>query len=284
MMVAERLIVGIKGMTCAGCVSRIEQALRQQDGVISARVSLAAQQATLTFDPATFSLANLVQTVKQLGYEVQKPTAAGAAVAEPPIERASVGSPPSLAGLRWPALAGILAAVALVGLYLGFVTIAQDWNHATGLLWGDRWLVLAIAAGFGTQIGLYVHLRRLNDLHHKLGQCKALTATGTGTSSLAMVACCAHHLTDVLPILGLSAAATFLTQYRIPFMLVGVGSNLVGTLVMLRLIRTTQAAFHGAQDTQTPACHRHSERAVDPSTADMDDSQANRVPQVSEAM
>jgi copper chaperone CopZ len=261
-MVTERLTVGIMGMTCAGCVSRIEHALRQQDGVISASVNWAAQQATLTFDPATFGLASLAQVVKQLGYEVQKPAAAGGAVAEPSIERVEKGSHPSLPGLRWPALAGILAALALVGLYLGLVTIAQDWKHATGLLWGDRWLVAAIAAGFGTQIGLYVHLRRLNDLHHKLGQCKALAATGTGTSSLGMVACCAHHLTDVLPILGLSAAATLLNQYRIPFMLVGLGANLVGILVMLRLIRNMQAGIHGTQAEQAAPCHGQGESAA----------------------
>jgi cation transport ATPase len=261
MMVTERLTVGIKGMTCAGCVSRIEQAFRQQDGVISARINFSAQQATLTFDPATFGLASLVQVVKQLGYEVQEPAAAGGAVAEPPIERVSVGSDTYLAGLRWPVIAGILAALALVGLYLGLVTLAQDWKHAAELLWGDRWLVAAIATGFGTQIGLYVHLRRLSDLHHRLGQCKALAATGTGTSSLAMVACCAHHLTDVLPILGLSAATTLLNQYRIPFMLVGLGANLVGILVMLRLIRTMHAGIQSAQTVQTSACHGQGEAA-----------------------
>jgi len=49
-----------------------------------------------------------------------------------------------------------------------------------------------------------------------------------------------RSLTDVLPILGLSAAATFLNQYRVPFMLVGIGTNLVGIAVMLRLIRKNE--------------------------------------------
>ena len=49
--------------------------------------------------------------------------------------------------------------------------------------------------------------------------------TSGGTSVTAMVACCLHHVTDVLPILGLSAAATFLTRYQRPFMLIGLGMN-----------------------------------------------------------
>lgn len=59
---------------------------------------------------------------------------------------------------------------------------------------------------------------------------------GTTTSTIAMVACCAHHVTDVLPILGLTAAATFLAQYRIAFMLVGLGTTLIGILMMLFIL------------------------------------------------
>jgi hypothetical protein len=51
-----------------------------------------------------------------------------------------------------------------------------------------------------------------------------------------MVACCAHHVADVLPILGLTAAATFLAQYRTAFMLVGLGTTLVGIGVMLGIL------------------------------------------------
>jgi len=55
-------------------------------------------------------------------------------------------------------------------------------------------------------------------------------------SIVAMVACCAHHVTDVLPILGLTAAAAFLAEYRIPFMLIGLGTTLIGIAVMLVIL------------------------------------------------
>jgi hypothetical protein len=57
--------------------------------------------------------------------------------------------------------------------------------------------------------------------------------TSGGTSVTAMVACCLHHVTDVLPILGVSAAATFLTRYQRPFMLFGLGTEIVGIVIML---------------------------------------------------
>jgi len=59
-----------------------------------------------------------------------------------------------------------------------------------------------------------------------------------------MVACCAHHLADVLPLLGLSAAASFLATYKIPFMLLGLTMNLIGIVLILRRIRAAQQDMH----------------------------------------
>jgi len=53
---------------------------------------------------------------------------------------------------------------------------------------------------------------------------------------VAMVACCAHHVADVLPILGLTAAALFLAEYRIPFMIAGLGMTLLGIAFMLSIL------------------------------------------------
>jgi hypothetical protein len=56
------------------------------------------------------------------------------------------------------------------------------------------------------------------------------------SSTLAMVACCAHHAVDVLPILGLSAAAAFLAEYKKALMWVGLGTTLLGIAVMLIIL------------------------------------------------
>ncbi len=124
----------------------------------------------------------------------------------------------------------------LVLLYLGTVTWAQGWAHAVELLSQDRAFVAAIAAGFGLQVGLYSYLRLV--VHHgvRLAAPTAATGAGTGVSSVAMVACCIHHVTDVLPVLGLSGAAIFLNQYRIPLMVAGLGVNAVGVAIMLHVV------------------------------------------------
>ena len=138
--------------------------------------------------------------------------------------------------LFWPIIAGALGALLLAALYLTVVTVAQSWSHALELVTADWYFVAAIAAGFGTQVGLFVHLRR----RRRTGATRsstALTGAGTGTSTVAMLACCAHHASDVLPLLGLSGAAIFLTDNRVPFMVLGLLSNAVGVVFMLRLLR-----------------------------------------------
>lgn len=135
--------------------------------------------------------------------------------------------------------AGIVAAAALLGLYLGVIRLAQGVEHALEQLGADAPFAALIAAGFGTQIALYSELRAV-DRHHRAAA--ALTAAGTGTSAAAMLACCAHHLVDLLPLVGLSAASVFLNAYRTPLFLIGIGLNVVGVVVIGRqLLRAQQA-------------------------------------------
>ena len=57
-----------------------------------------------------------------------------------------------------------------------------------------------------------------------------------------MLACCAHHLVDLLPLVGLSAAAVFLNAYKTPLFLVGIGMNLIGIIVIGRQLRKARRA------------------------------------------
>ena len=135
--------------------------------------------------------------------------------------------------------AGVLAAVALLGVYLGIISLAQGVEHALEQLGTDALFVGLIAAGFGTQIALFVELRAVDRLHRSAA---AVTAAGTGTSAVAMLACCAHHLVDLLPLLGLSAAAVFLNAYQTPLFLVSIGMNVIGIVVIARQLQRARRA------------------------------------------
>ena len=136
---------------------------------------------------------------------------------------------------------GLAGAVALVGFYLVIVSWAQGPEHALELLWGDRVFVGLISAGFGTQVGLFAYLRLLQRAMAR--ESVALAGAGTATSSVSMVACCAHHLADVFPIVGLSGLAVFLVEFRTPLMVLGVATNVVGIVVMLRQLRRIRGGY-----------------------------------------
>lgn len=133
-----------------------------------------------------------------------------------------------------PLAAFFLGALLIAGVYFGILIWAQGRDSALSLFLSNRWYVIPIWISFGIQAALYSILRfRLFVPTTSAAHTGAVMGTSGGTSVTAMVACCLHHVTDVLPVLGLSAAATFLTRYQRPFMLVGLGMNIVGIIVML---------------------------------------------------
>jgi hypothetical protein len=85
-------------------------------------------------------------------------------------------------------------------------------------------------------------IRHLSSMASK----KGITATG-GISTTAMAACCVHHLSDVLPIIGLTGAALFFSDYQKIFLLLGVLSNAVGITLMLHIIQR-----HGLMEARPP--------------------------------
>ncbi len=139
---------------------------------------------------------------------------------------------------------GAVAAFGLVLLYLTIVTWAQGGDHALQLLSEDRIFVGAISIGFGTQVGLFSYVRLLQRAMARSSV--ALAGAGTATSSVSMVACCAHHLADVLPVLGLSGLAVLLVELRTPLLLFGIAMNLVGIAVMLRELRRARGHYRMA--------------------------------------
>src|SRR6266498_3617926 len=150
-----------------------------------------------------------------------------------------------------PTAAFVLGSTFIAGIYFGILMWAQGWDAVLSIFMSNRWYVIPIWITFGVQAALYSILRfRLFLPTTASGYSGALMGTSGGTSVTAMVACCIHHVTDVLPVLGLSAAATFLTRYQRPFMLLGLGMNVIGILVMLTVLYREYRKVVPSQDLQ----------------------------------
>jgi len=66
-------VLDIGGRACAACVSRIEKALVKVDGVAEAIVNLAAETASVHFDPTRVHAAALSAAVAKPGYTPTRP-------------------------------------------------------------------------------------------------------------------------------------------------------------------------------------------------------------------
>jgi copper chaperone len=60
----------IRGMTCGGCVASVQRVLKALDGVESADVSLASNEAKVEYDAGRVQPADLEAAIEDAGYEV----------------------------------------------------------------------------------------------------------------------------------------------------------------------------------------------------------------------
>ncbi len=223
---------GVTGLSCTSCVGKTQEALFSVQGVLNAGVTLPGE-AVIQFVPEIATFQAMKSAVREVGYDLvprtDKPTA--------PRERT---------GKATPLLVGLGGGGSLLALFFGALTLTNSFAHALEQFAELWYWVLLLAVGFGIQLGLYTHIRiQLRERASK-GATAGVAASG-GVSTVSMIACCAHIVPSVLPLLGVSAAAVFLVQYQLPFILLGVFSNLVGITVMLSIIQN-----HGLQPKTGP--------------------------------
>src|SRR3989338_4534637 len=120
----------------------------------------------------------------------------------------------------------LLAFYFIIASLLGGVSFALD-NFIK--LW--YWMI-PLVVGFGIQIGMFFYIK--GEMHKKA---TGTAAASTGASATSMVACCAHHIADIAPFLGIAALGLFLTKYQSTFLLMGVLSNILGIVYMGSLMQ-----------------------------------------------
>jgi Cu+-exporting ATPase len=167
---SSTLDLGVGGMTCASCVSRVERALKKVPGVQDATVNLATESARITYAASAQAEALLRRAVRDAGYE---PRSAEAAMEEDlspwagflPVAIGLVLSAPlvlpmlgDLFGQHWmlPAWAQFALATP-VQFILGARFYKAGW-HALKALTGNMDLLVAIgtSAGWGLSMWLWL--------------------------------------------------------------------------------------------------------------------------------
>ena len=151
----ERVQLELEGMTCASCAARIEGKLNRLESV-EAAVNFATEEATVSFDPARASVADLVAAVEAAGYGAALRAAAGE------VEDGS--RPLQLRLLAAAALTAPLAALAMIpSLQFG----------------GWEWLALALATPVVLWSGWRLHRAAALGLRHGAATMDTLISIGT---------------------------------------------------------------------------------------------------------
>ncbi len=156
----QTLRLQIGGMTCASCVGRVEKALREVPGVLSAQVNLATETAEVQLAGAG-GAARLIAAVVKAGYEAS--------------ELAPDASAPAAKGVAWWPIA--LAAALSAPLALPMV----------GMLFGREWMLpgwwqLALATPVQFWLGWRFSVAGFKAVRAGTGNMDLLVAIGTSAA------------------------------------------------------------------------------------------------------
>jgi hypothetical protein len=130
--------------------------------------------------------------------------------------------------------AAAISSLFLAGFYYSLLfAVTQDVYHPFNqFALYQPWMSLLVL-GFGVQSGLYWLMRKGVRFSINRSEANVTAGTSTAVSGTAMIACCAHHAADLVPVLGVSGAALFLSEYQQQFLILGVITNFLGILFML---------------------------------------------------
>ena len=221
----QHVELGVEGMTCASCVSRVEKALLKVSGVTSASVNLATEKATVEM-LSTVPVQALEAAVQKSGYTVKARETASASASEAP-------------GWQWPAWWPVAVAAALTAPLVAPMLL--QWLGIDWMLDGRAQWALATPVQFW--LGWRFYRAGYKAVRAGAGNMDLLVALGTSAAYGLSVYLLWRHGMHGMGHLYFEASATVIT-------LVLLGKWLEG-----RAKRQTAAAIH-ALDALRPATAR----------------------------
>lgn len=69
----SKITLPIKGMSCASCVEAVQKTLNSLEGVVSASVNFATEQATIEYFPSQVGIRDFKKAIKDAGYDIVEP-------------------------------------------------------------------------------------------------------------------------------------------------------------------------------------------------------------------
>ena len=183
----KHIELGVTGMTCASCSSRVQRKLNKLDGV-DATVNYSTETAVVDYDPAVQDTGSLIETVRAAGYDAFAMSDPGAGAGEGAEgaggSEGSGGSSPSdvledARSAEADALKRTVIWVALVSLPVMLVSMIPAWQFTN---W--QWAAFAATTLVYFAGGRVFHRATLVNLRHGAMTMDTLITLGTTAAYL----------------------------------------------------------------------------------------------------
>ncbi|MBI5075039.1 MAG: copper-translocating P-type ATPase [Nitrospirae bacterium] len=201
----SRITLPVQGMTCAACVSAVENVLRELDGVISAAVNFATEKATIEYIPSLVGIRDFKNIIKEAGYEVVE-----AEQGEDIVEKEQKERERAYKELKTKVIIGAVLAVPLM--------LLMQWNHifSHGFhipMQFNHLIQLVLATPVQFWIGRHFYTGALAAARHRTTNMNTLIAIGTSSAYLYSIV--ATFFPELFAIKGYSAEVYFDTSATI---------------------------------------------------------------------
>ena len=189
----QSLQLKIGDMTCASCVARVEKALKQVPGVLSAEVNLATETAEVTVASGAAALPQLIAAVEKAGYRAEA------------IPDAAAGArPAATAGAPWWPIAVAAALSAPLALPMVGMLFGQSWML-------DGWIQWLLATPVQFWLGARFYKAGWKAVRAGAGNMDLLVAVGTSAAYGLSVYLLLRHGDHGMPHLYFEASAVVIT-------------------------------------------------------------------------
>ena len=138
--------------------------------------------------------------------------------------------------LKNPFVFGASAGILVVLFNISIASLAEgSFEKGYQVFLTNGIFVYLIPLAVSVQMGLFRYHRNITT--GNIAGSEKMGMAGSATSSLTMVACCLHHVSDILPSIGLIlAASSFLIQYKDSIIIIGLLANVAGSIYIARAI------------------------------------------------
>ena len=222
---ADEVILALGGMTCAACVTHIENALNDVDGVISAGVNLASERAAVEYIPGLAAVSDMRHAVEDAGYSLLGIVG----------EQDETATPREVTALRRKLIFSLIVAGAIM------TVMFFPWAH--GLLpFHVDYILLALATPVQFWAGRQFYHGAWGALKHRTSNMNTLIAVGTSVAYLYSGVVTA--LGGVLPLAEFGAATYFDTSTAI------IALVLLGKYLETRAKQRASSAIRGMMSLQ----------------------------------